>query len=66
MNTNPNHFILRHKTDPSKNIQVQRFIDVAASKITWTGMSPKLAEEISEKKFEIARDHPLFCLNLLI
>lgn len=22
MNTNPNHFLLRHKTDPSKNIQV--------------------------------------------
>ena len=44
MSTNPNHFVLKHKTDSSKNIEVQRRIDVVNKQVTWTGMSGKLSE----------------------
>ena len=61
-------FVLRHNTDPSKNIVVEIFIDEDSKKVEWESeLLPKnIIFELGIKKFSIASKYPLICLNLAL
>ena len=58
-------FVLKHKTDSSKDMNIEMFIDEDDRKVEWDGL-PNALQINMEQDFEVLTTYPLVCINMVL